>query len=103
MKRALRESCSSKRSPCDAEEGKIDLISSRTRRLGLLSARHERRQPDVDRHADGDAGPPFSVPDEEIERLMAPNFRIERLAHLPADARGRSESIWALERRGPRV
>ena len=54
-------------------------------------------------HADGDAGPPFSVPDEEIERLMAPNFRIERLAQLPADARGRSESIWALERRWPRV
>ncbi|MCO7228828.1 thiopurine S-methyltransferase [Halomonas sp. CnH100-B] len=54
-------------------------------------------------HDAGDAGPPFSVPDEEIERLMAPNFRIERLAHLPADDRGRSESLWALERRGPRV
>ena len=54
-------------------------------------------------HDDGEAGPPFSVPDEEIERLMAPNFRIERLARLAADARGRRESLWALERRGPRV
>ena len=45
-----------RRDSVNVETHKIDLISSRTRRLGLLSARHERRQPDVDRHADRDAG-----------------------------------------------
>ncbi len=54
-------------------------------------------------HQEGEAGPPFNVPDHEIERLLAPNFRVDRLATVPADERGRRESFWALERRGPRV
>ncbi|WP_081195672.1 thiopurine S-methyltransferase [Halomonas sp. KM007] len=54
-------------------------------------------------HQEGEAGPPFNVPDHEIERLLAPNFRVDRLSTEPADERGRRESLWALERRGPRV
>ena len=52
-------------------------------------------------HDDAEAGPPFSVTDDEVERLMQPNFKAVRVAVGEADARGCRESIWALERRGP--
>lgn len=54
-------------------------------------------------HNEGNAGPPFSVPGSEIERLMEANFRVERLESSVEDEQGRSEAVWALERRGPRV
>ncbi|NDL71537.1 thiopurine S-methyltransferase [Vreelandella alkaliphila] len=54
-------------------------------------------------HEEADAGPPFSVPDSEIQRLLTPNFRVELVENREPDERGRSESVWALERRGPRV
>ena len=54
-------------------------------------------------HADADAGPPFSVPDSEIQRLLTPNFRVQLVENRAPDERGRSESVWALERRGPQV
>ncbi|MCC5901188.1 MAG: thiopurine S-methyltransferase [Halomonas sp.] len=54
-------------------------------------------------HGEQEAGPPFSVSSQEIERLMTPNFRLELLESGEADERGRCESVWALKRRGPLV
>lgn len=54
-------------------------------------------------HDEGDSGPPYSVPDSEIERLLTPNFRVELLENGEPDERERRESVWALERRGPRI
>lgn len=53
-------------------------------------------------HDQGDQGPPYSVDDAEVARLLAPNFRLEKLETSAPDERGRGESVWALERRGPR-
>lgn len=53
-------------------------------------------------HENERAGPPFSVPSSEIERLLSPNFQVELLEHGDVDARGYQESVWALKRRGPR-
>lgn len=54
-------------------------------------------------HEDHEAGPPFSVPGSEIERLLAPNFRVELLENGEAGERGCSESVWSLKRRGPHL
>lgn len=54
-------------------------------------------------HDEGQAGPPFSVPDSDVERLLAANFALERLAvDRVGDERGYCETIWMLKRRGPR-
>lgn len=52
-------------------------------------------------HCDGDAGPPYSVSQEEIDELFMPNFRLAKLEEGAPDERGFVESVWALERRGP--
>ncbi|WP_417864156.1 thiopurine S-methyltransferase [Vreelandella venusta] len=54
-------------------------------------------------HDDHNAGPPYSVPNSEIEHLFMPNFRVELVENREVDERGRSESVWVLERRGPHV
>lgn len=54
-------------------------------------------------HPDGTAGPPYSVSDSEIESLFSANFALTFLEKGTPDERGRTESIWALERRGPRL
>lgn len=48
-----------------------------------------------------DKGPPYSMEGEEVERLFAPNFDLVSLEVLPPDARGFSERVWSLVRRGP--
>ncbi|PRY61430.1 thiopurine S-methyltransferase [Vreelandella songnenensis] len=53
-------------------------------------------------HPDHGAGPPYSVPAGEIEKLFTANFQVTLLAKGQPDERGRTESVWALERRGPR-
>ncbi|WP_447528262.1 thiopurine S-methyltransferase [Vreelandella sp. TE19] len=45
--------------------------------------------------------PPFSVPEDEVRKLLMPNFALELLGRGAADARGMSEQVWALKRRGP--
>ncbi|CAD5246941.1 MULTISPECIES: thiopurine S-methyltransferase [Halomonadaceae] len=54
-------------------------------------------------HPEGSAGPPYSVPNSEIESLFTPNFTLTFLEQGSPDERGRTESVWALERRGPRL
>lgn len=54
-------------------------------------------------HNEGESGPPYSVPANEIERLFTPNFALTFLEEGLPDERGRIESIWGLERRGPRL
>ncbi|TVP49266.1 MAG: thiopurine S-methyltransferase [Halomonas sp.] len=54
-------------------------------------------------HPEGEAGPPYSVPASEIEHLFAPNFTLTFLEEGSPDERGRTESVWGLERRGPRL
>ncbi|MBZ5489093.1 thiopurine S-methyltransferase [Halomonas aquamarina] len=53
-------------------------------------------------HVDNGAGPPYSVPAIEIERLFAANFQVTLLERGEPDERGCRESVWTLERRGPR-
>ncbi|RCV89932.1 thiopurine S-methyltransferase [Vreelandella rituensis] len=53
-------------------------------------------------HEKSGAGPPFSVPAQEIQDIFSPNFRLTHLEDSASDAMGRAESVWALERRGPR-
>ncbi|TDX32361.1 thiopurine S-methyltransferase [Modicisalibacter xianhensis] len=48
-----------------------------------------------------DAGPPFSVGEEEVHQLLAPNFELALLETCPPDDRGLSEQVWSLCRRGP--
>lgn len=52
-------------------------------------------------HEDEGAGPPYSVPDQEVTQLFTPNFRVTLLEQGSPDERGRTESVWSLERRGP--
>lgn len=52
-------------------------------------------------HQDDEAGPPYSVPGDEIVHLFTPNFRVTLLEEGSPDDRGRTESVWSLERRGP--
>jgi thiopurine S-methyltransferase len=54
-------------------------------------------------HSEGEAGPPYSVPVSEIESLFTPNFALTFLEQGSPDERGRTESVWGLERRGPRL
>ncbi|CAM3560287.1 thiopurine S-methyltransferase [Halomonas sp. FME1] len=54
-------------------------------------------------HSEEGAGPPYSVPASEIENLFKANFTLTFLEEGSPDERGRTESIWALERRGPRL
>ncbi|WP_251978426.1 thiopurine S-methyltransferase [Salinicola avicenniae] len=51
-------------------------------------------------HAEGDAGPPFSVTEAEVERLLAPNFELE-LCETGRAEDGLQEQVWQLTRRGP--
>lgn len=53
-------------------------------------------------HHDGEAGPPYSVPADEIEHLFTANFALTFLEQGEPDERGCTESVWALERLGPR-
>ncbi|MFP4262875.1 MAG: thiopurine S-methyltransferase [Halomonas sp.] len=49
-----------------------------------------------------DAGPPFHVPEEEVQELFAPNFRLTLLARgEPEAGSGFREHAWAMVRRGP--
>ncbi|MCG7602002.1 thiopurine S-methyltransferase [Halomonas sp. McH1-25] len=48
-----------------------------------------------------DAGPPFSVDEEEVRRLLAANFELMLLETSPPDERGFGEQVWSLCRRGP--
>ena len=54
-------------------------------------------------HQDDEAGPPYSVPGDEIAQLFTPNFRVTLLEEGSPDERGRTESVWSLERRGPQL
>lgn len=54
-------------------------------------------------HSEGVSGPPYSVPASEIESLLAANFSLTLLNEGKPDERGRTECVWALERRGPRL
>ncbi|GHC31627.1 thiopurine S-methyltransferase [Kushneria pakistanensis] len=47
-----------------------------------------------------DQGPPYVVTDEEIQRLFAPNFVLERLGEQPDD-RGMTDIAWRLRRKTP--
>ncbi|REC96632.1 thiopurine S-methyltransferase [Kushneria indalinina] len=47
-----------------------------------------------------DQGPPYVVTDEEVERLFAPNFELERLGEQP-DERGMTDIAWRLRRKAP--
>nr|WP_232230282.1 thiopurine S-methyltransferase [Halomonas sp. 1513] len=47
------------------------------------------------------AGPPYSVPDDEVRELLEPNFELTHLADGEPEANGFRESAWALKRRGP--
>ncbi|WP_075879704.1 thiopurine S-methyltransferase [Vreelandella massiliensis] len=53
-------------------------------------------------HDAGESGPPYHVSHAEIDELFRPNFRLEKWEEGAPDARGFTESVWALERRGPR-
>lgn len=52
-------------------------------------------------HEKGDEGPPYSVAEEEVRNLFSPNFEPTLLECGEADARGVSEQVWSLKRRGP--
>ncbi|MCE3028924.1 thiopurine S-methyltransferase [Salinicola sp. DM10] len=53
-------------------------------------------------HADGEQGPPYSVDAAEVERLLGPNFALQRLdGPGEPDAKGTRETVWHLLRRGP--
>ena len=52
-------------------------------------------------HENGEEGPPYSVAEEEVRRLLSPNFALTLLEQSDGDARGVSEQVWALKRRGP--
>lgn len=47
-----------------------------------------------------DQGPPYVVTDDEVHRLFAPNFMLERLGER-RDERGMTEVVWRLCRRAP--
>ncbi|MEC4767812.1 thiopurine S-methyltransferase [Halomonas sp. CUBES01] len=47
------------------------------------------------------AGPPYSVPNQEVETLLSPNFRLTLLEESEPDERGLCEKVWHLVRRGP--
>jgi len=51
-------------------------------------------------HDDPERGPPFSVPHEEVEALMSPNFEVT-LCDVSKAEDGLAESVWQLMRRGP--
>lgn len=55
--------------------------------------------------APGDhGGPPYTVSHDEVERLFAPNFRLEHLDDgMVEPGSGFREHAWSLVRRGPRV
>lgn len=48
-----------------------------------------------------DSGPPYSVETDEVERLFAANFELERLTVTSPDERGWREQVWSMVRRGP--
>ncbi|MBB3190822.1 thiopurine S-methyltransferase [Halomonas cerina] len=49
-------------------------------------------------------GPPFGVAAEEVRELLTPNFVVTHLEDgEPEAGSGFRESVWALERRGPRT
>ena len=48
-----------------------------------------------------DRGPPFSVDEDEVRQLFAPNFELALLETQAPDERGFSEQVWSLCRRGP--
>ncbi|MEG3080348.1 thiopurine S-methyltransferase [Halomonas sp. 5021] len=52
-------------------------------------------------HQGEGGGPPYSVPHEEVEALLTPNFRLSLLEETEPDARGITETVWHLVRRGP--
>ncbi|RBI65360.1 thiopurine S-methyltransferase [Vreelandella sulfidaeris] len=54
-------------------------------------------------HDEGDAGPPYSVTADELDNLFSANFALTFLEEGSPDERGYIESVWALERRGPRL
>ncbi|WP_136252974.1 thiopurine S-methyltransferase [Onishia niordana] len=54
--------------------------------------------------APGDnAGPPYSVPADEVHQLFGANFEVSHLEDGEPEANGWQESVWALTRRGPRA
>ncbi|MDV6318739.1 thiopurine S-methyltransferase [Chromohalobacter sp. HP20-39] len=55
----------------------------------------------VDTHS-SEGGPPYTVADDEVERLFAANFELTHLEKRPPDESGKQESVWSLVRRGPR-
>jgi thiopurine S-methyltransferase len=46
-----------------------------------------------------DAGPPFSVPEQDVRALYEPAFSVLRLASYEPDERGLRESVYRVERR----
>ena len=50
-----------------------------------------------------EAGPPFSVPAEEVEALFGANFEVVHLEDGEPEPNGFQESVWSLVRRGPRA
>nr|CDQ36612.1 Thiopurine S-methyltransferase [Virgibacillus halodenitrificans] len=56
----------------------------------------------IDSHSP-ESGPPYSVADDEVERLFAANFELTHLETRPPDDAGKQESVWSLIRRGPRL
>ncbi len=49
-----------------------------------------------------DQGPPHVVTDEEIQRLFAPNFVLEKLGEQ-RDDRGMTDIAWRMRRKAPLV
>ncbi|WP_438766790.1 thiopurine S-methyltransferase [Kushneria sp. TE3] len=54
----------------------------------------------VVRDENRDQGPPYVVTDEEVARLFAPNFELERLGEQ-RDERGMTDIAWRLRRKTP--
>lgn len=52
------------------------------------------------REGQRDQGPPYVVTDDEVHRLFAPNFELERLGEQ-RDERDMTEIAWCLHRRAP--
>jgi thiopurine S-methyltransferase len=50
-----------------------------------------------------DAGPPYSVPAGEVRELFGANFEVNHLEDGEPEDNGWQESVWSLQRRGPRA
>ncbi|WP_192034704.1 thiopurine S-methyltransferase [Halomonas sp. YLGW01] len=50
-----------------------------------------------------EAGPPYSVPADEVRALFGPNFEVAHLEDGEPEPNGWRESVWSLVRRGPRA